>query len=38
MRNLLQDEKLRSETGEKCKDLFKETLGTAKKIIENITK
>jgi 3-deoxy-D-manno-octulosonic-acid transferase len=38
MRKLLQDEKLRIETGEKCKDLFKETLGTAKKIIENITK
>ncbi len=38
IRKLLQDEKLRIEIGEKCKDLFKETLGTAKKIIENITK
>jgi 3-deoxy-D-manno-octulosonic-acid transferase len=38
LRNLLKNEVMRAEIGEKCKDLFKETLGTAKKIINNITK
>ncbi|HEY5534126.1 MAG TPA: glycosyltransferase N-terminal domain-containing protein [Ignavibacteria bacterium] len=37
IRTLLRNDDLRIETGNKCKDLFKETLGTAKKIIENIT-
>jgi 3-deoxy-D-manno-octulosonic-acid transferase len=38
IRNLLRNEEMRTEIGNKCGDLFKETLGTTKKIIDNITK
>ena len=37
MRALLKDENLRNEIGNNCKELFEKTLGTANKILENLS-